>query len=214
MDLLHVVKQLNIHYFTNIIHGTSKTHTGRSLVRLGQFLCKILRLKLNVTQEVGKRYLLSNFLYVWHMYFPSRMKCLPQTVVPRQARPLQGLDPFHLILEVYSISVKFMTKKLSKKINLLSFLKKKTKTNSCATAVEFILVLMPITRPYSLWNLRNHTWNQTELRVKQMCLPSNIPNNNKNELWKTVGLTSVQKPQLQSVSIFFKFQSINQYTLF
>ena len=29
--------------------------------------------------------------------------------------------------------------------------------------------------------------------------------NNKNELWKTVRLTSFQKPQLQSISIFFKF---------
>ena len=32
-----------------------------------------------------------------------------------------------------------------------------------------------------------------------------VVTNNKNELWKPVRLTSFQKPQLQSVSIFFEF---------
>jgi len=64
---------------------------------------------------------------------------------------------------------------------------------------------MPITRPYSLWNLRNYLWMTiSEVRVKQICFPSTISNvtNDKNELWKTVSLASFQKPQLQSVSIF------------
>ena len=43
------------------------------------------------------------------------------------------------------------------------------------------------------------------LWVDQICLPSIISHvtNNKTELWKTAGLTSFQKPQLRSVSIFF-----------
>ena len=46
-----------------------------------------------------------------------------------------------------------------------------------------------------------------QLCVKQIYLPNIIWNvtNNKNELWKPAGLTSLQKTLLQSVSIFFKF---------
>ena len=39
-----------------------------------------------------------------------------------------------------------------------------------------------------------------QLLAKQICFP-NIITNNKNELWKTVGLTSVQKPQMESFPI-------------
>ena len=50
---------------------------------------------------------------------------------------------------------------------------------------------------------------KSQLGVKQNMSPKHINisivTNNKNELWKTVRLTSFQKPQLQSVSIFFKF---------
>ena len=48
---------------------------------------------------------------------------------------------------------------------------------------------------------------KSQLRAKQICLPSIISNvtNNKNELWKTVRLTSFQKTQLQPVLISFKF---------
>ena len=47
---------------------------------------------------------------------------------------------------------------------------------------------------------------KSQIRVKQVCLLGVISNvkNNKNELLKTVKLTSFQKPQLQSASIFFK----------
>ena len=65
-----------------------------------------------------------------------------------------------------------------------------------------------MTCPYSLWNLRNRLWiTKPQLRVKQICLQDIILNfsNNKNESWKTVRLTRFQKPQLQSISIFFKF---------
>ena len=48
---------------------------------------------------------------------------------------------------------------------------------------------------------------KSQLRVKQTCLSSIISNvtNNKNELWRTVELTTFQKPQLQCVSILFTF---------
>ena len=47
---------------------------------------------------------------------------------------------------------------------------------------------------------------KSQIRVKQVCLLGIISNvkNNKNELLKAVKLTSFQKPQLQSASIFFK----------
>ena len=54
------------------------------------------------------------------------------------------------------------------------------------------------------WNLRI---SKAQLGFKQVCLLNSTSNvaNNKSELWKTVRLTSFQKPQLQSVLIFFKF---------
>ena len=60
--------------------------------------------------------------------------------------------------------------------------------------------------PYLPCNLRNYFWMaKWQLGVKQ--IPSIIPNvtTNKNELWKIVSSTSFQIPQLQSVSIYFKF---------
>ena len=102
--------------------------------------------------------------------------------------------------------------------------------------------MIPITRPYSLWNLKNYlemTQSQptsfpgfsptrptererersvarvgenpgneveSQLRVKQKCLScvkSNVKTTKMN--FKNVRLTSFQKPQLQTVSIFFKF---------
>jgi len=61
-----------------------------------------------------------------------------------------------------------------------------------------------------LWNL---TLVKKLLVINKITAPSpgNMPpkhyikRNNKNELWKTVWLTSFHKPQLESVSIFFKF---------
>ena len=59
-------------------------------------------------------------------------------------------------------------------------------------------------RPCWPWNLRV---SKAQLRLKQICPLSSTSNvvNIKSELWKTVRLTSFQKPQLQSVLIFFKF---------
>ena len=71
---------------------------------------------------------------------------------------------------------------------------------SCVTPGWFILSIMPIKCPYSLWNFRNYLWmTKSKFHVKQV-FPSIILNvtNNKNELWKTVRWTSFQKPQLQS----------------
>ena len=51
-----------------------------------------------------------------------------------------------------------------------------------------------ITRPYSLWGLRNYPW-MTKLQLRVT----------KNKLLKTVRLTSFQKPQLKSVSISSTF---------
>ena len=53
-----------------------------------------------------------------------------------------------------------------------------------------------------------HLANDLSLCVKQICLPRHyfkLFKNNKIEPWKTVRLTRFQKPQLQSISIFFKF---------
>ena len=66
---------------------------------------------------------------------------------------------------------------------------------------------MLLTRPYSSWELGNYLWmRKSQLCIKQICFPSIISNvtNNKNDLWNTVKLTSLQKPQLPSPSIFFK----------
>ena len=57
-----------------------------------------------------------------------------------------------------------------------------------------------------IWNKRNHLWmTKPELGVKQIRLPSitsNVINNHKKELWKTVRQTSFQKTQSYSVSIW------------
>ena len=76
--------------------------------------------------------------------------------------------------------------------------------------VKFIVVILLFTLLSSLWNLTLVT---KSLVINKITAPSpaNMPpkhyikRNNKNELWKTVWLTSFHKPQLQSVSIFFKF---------
>ena len=55
----------------------------------------------------------------------------------------------------------------------------------------------------TLWNLRNYLWKtKSQLHVSNT---SSLITNNKNEHWKTVRSTSFPKPQLKSVSIFFKF---------
>ena len=55
----------------------------------------------------------------------------------------------------------------------------------------------------TLWNLRNYLWmTKSQLHVSNT---SSLITNNKKELWKTVRSTSFPKPQLKSVSIFFKF---------
>ena len=64
------------------------------------------------------------------------------------------------------------------------------------TAVWFILLIMPITRPYS----RNYLcMTKSQLRIKHM---SQMLQTTKISFEKTVRLLSFQKPQLQSVSIF------------
>ena len=60
---------------------------------------------------------------------------------------------------------------------------------------------------YETWK-RTFGWqNHSRLCVKQICLPSTTSNvtNDKTKLWKTVRLTSFQKPKLQSVSISLKY---------
>ena len=60
---------------------------------------------------------------------------------------------------------------------------------------------------YETWK-RTFEWqNHSRLCVKQICLPSTTSNvtNDKTKLWKTVRLTSFQKPKLQSVSISLKY---------
>ena len=73
-----------------------------------------------------------------------------------------------------------------------------------------ILLIIPITRPYSLWNLRNYLeMRKLQLRVKQI---RRSPEHyiklykQQNKLWKTVRLTTFRKPTIAvSVSIYFKF---------
>ena len=65
-------------------------------------------------------------------------------------------------------------------------------------------LIVPVMCPYSLLNLRNHlSMTKSKLCVIQICLLGVIWNvaRNKHELWKTVKLTSFQKPQSQYVSI-------------
>ena len=55
----------------------------------------------------------------------------------------------------------------------------------------------------TLWNLRNYLWKtKSQLHVSNT---SSLITSNKKKLWKTVRSTSFPKPQLKSVSIFFKF---------
>ena len=60
---------------------------------------------------------------------------------------------------------------------------------------------MPMTRPYSLWNLRNYCeWqNHRFVSNKYVSRAGNTSNvtNNKTELWQTDRLTSLQKTPLQ-----------------
>ena len=70
-----------------------------------------------------------------------------------------------------------------------------------------VFFLIPVTYPYSLWNLKNYLWMAKSIvSNKYVSWAYQTRNtNNRNELWKTVSLTSFQNPQLQSVTIFFKF---------
>ena len=77
----------------------------------------------------------------------------------------------------------------------------------CVTAIWFILLILPVT--WSLFAFERYVGKEmkkSKLCFKQMFLPSisTITNKN-NELWKTVRLTSFQKPQFQSFLIFFTF---------
>ena len=63
---------------------------------------------------------------------------------------------------------------------------------------------MPVTHPYSLNGLE--TWEITcgwKIRASWAIIPN--VTSNKNELWKPFRRTSLQKAQLQSVLVFFKF---------
>ena len=79
---------------------------------------------------------------------------------------------------------------------------------------KFIVLILPFKLLSPLWNLTLVT---KSLVINKITAPSpaNMPpkhyikRNNKNELWKTVWLTSFHKSQLQSVLIFFKFVHLN-----
>ena len=63
---------------------------------------------------------------------------------------------------------------------------------------------MPVTHPYALNGLE--TWEITcgwKIRASWAIIPN--VTSNKNELWKPFRRTSLQKAQLQSVLVFFKF---------
>ena len=80
----------------------------------------------------------------------------------------------------------------------------------CATAIWFILLILPVT--WSLFAFERYVGKEmkkSKLRFKQMFLPSisSVTDEN-NELWKTVRLTSFQKPKFQSVLIFFMFSHL------
>ena len=80
----------------------------------------------------------------------------------------------------------------------------------CVTAIRFILLILPVT--WSLFAFERYVGKEmkkSKLRFKQMFLPSisSVTNKN-NELWKTVRLTSFQKPQFQSVLILFMFSHL------
>ena len=91
------------------------------------------------------------------------------------------------------------------------------KTN-CNNSVEgarpchdYLVHFASIALSYALWNLTLTKILLVKDKIAVSCakntLPSVISNfkNNKNELWKTVGLTIFHKPTLSTVSIFFKF---------
>ena len=77
----------------------------------------------------------------------------------------------------------------------------------CVTAIWFILLILPVT--WSLfalsvtlakkWRNQSFVLNRCFSQAYQALRTKN------NELWKTVRLTSFQKPQFQSVLIFFTF---------
>ena len=80
----------------------------------------------------------------------------------------------------------------------------------CVTAIWFILLILPVT--WSLFAFERYVGKEMKkwkLRFKQMFLPSisSVMDEN-NELWKTVRLTSFQKPKFQSVLIFFMFSHL------
>ena len=67
------------------------------------------------------------------------------------------------------------------------------------------LLIMPVTRPYSLWKLRNTSEWQNHSFCQTKHVRKHYISRYKQQKW-----TSFQKPQLQSVSIFFEF-SIRVY---
>ena len=80
----------------------------------------------------------------------------------------------------------------------------------CVTGIWFILLILPVT--WSLFAFERYVGKEmkkSKLRFKQMFLPSisSVTDKN-NELWKTVRLTSFQKPKFQSVLIFFMFSHL------
>ena len=103
-----------------------------------------------------------------------------------------------------------------KLVSLLNFSNKAdTRSSSyykrcCVTTIWFILLILPVT--WSLFAFERYVGKEmkkSKLRFKQMFLPSisSVTNKN-NELWKTVRLTSFQKPQFQSVLILFMFSHL------
>ena len=72
------------------------------------------------------------------------------------------------------------------------------------TAVFFIFLILPIKLSFALWSYltKAKKWickrQKSQHFVKQICLPSVTSNvtNSKNELWKTLRLTSCQKPTI------------------
>ena len=77
----------------------------------------------------------------------------------------------------------------------------------CVTSYYFILFMTPITHPCSPRNLRNYLWmTKPQFRVKQIvtqALYQTLKTTKKN--LKKLSGKKFSKPQLQSVSIFFKF---------
>ena len=67
---------------------------------------------------------------------------------------------------------------------------------TCFTAATLILLLLPITLPYALWNLtltKKFLVNDKITAFLPTSIISNVTNNT-NEHWKTVRLTSFQNP--------------------